>query len=81
MHHTLTPHSLTQPTLLLTCCICPSVQFILDCVANIYDCGGAGGCMGGTAALAFEGLAARGGVPSEWTYPYISGTGTNASCR
>jgi len=58
-----------------------SEQFILDCVTNPYECGGSGGCFGGTAALAFEGLAARGGAPSEWTYPYISGTGANQSCK
>jgi len=58
-----------------------SEQFILDCIPNPSGCGGTGGCGGGTAALAFEGLREHGGIPSEWTYPYISGLGGNASCR
>jgi len=56
-------------------------QFILDCISNPDECGGQGGCMGGTGALAYEGLKARGGMPSEWTYPYTSGTGKASQCK
>jgi len=58
-----------------------SEQFILDCTPNPHQCGGQGGCFGGTAALAYEQLASRGGIASEWTYPYISGTGNKATCK
>ena len=54
-----------------------SEQQILDCVPNPEECGGTGGCGGGTPDLAYEALiASGGGLASEWTYPYISGTGT-----
>ena len=58
-----------------------SEQFILDCTPNPHDCGGSGGCGGGTAKLAYERLAALGGLPSEWTYPYLSVDGSAGSCR
>eukprot|EP00658_Telonema_sp_P-2_P008588 TRINITY_DN13246_c0_g1_i3.p1 TRINITY_DN13246_c0_g1~~TRINITY_DN13246_c0_g1_i3.p1 ORF type:complete len:250 (-),score=36.27 TRINITY_DN13246_c0_g1_i3:118-867(-) len=59
-----------------------SEQFILDCTPNPHQCGGTGGCGGGTAELAYERLAAIGGIPSEWTYPYISGLDTrNQTCH
>jgi cathepsin L len=56
-------------------------QFILDCTPNPKECGGKGGCQGGTAALAFDRLKVLGGIPSEWTYPYVSGTGNASVCH
>jgi len=58
-----------------------SEQFILDCTPNPHKCGGTGGCGGGTAKLAYARLAALGGLPSEWTYPYLSVNGSAGSCR
>ena len=58
-----------------------SEQFILDCTPNPHACGGTGGCGGGTAKLAYERLASLGGMPSEWTYPYLSGSGRAGTCR
>ena len=59
-----------------------SEQFILDCTPNPDACGGTGGCGGGTAKLAYERLKQLGGMPSEWTYPYLSGTeGAAGKCH
>ena len=59
-----------------------SEQFILDCTPNPHKCGGTGGCNGGTAKLAYDKLKELGGIPSEWTYPYISGNnGTSGTCH
>ncbi len=58
-----------------------SEQFILDCTPNPKQCGGTGGCGGGTAELAYTQLKKLGGMPSEYTYPYISGTGKAGSCH
>lgn len=58
-----------------------SEQFILDCTPNPKKCGGTGGCQGGTAKLAYDKLKEFGGIPSEWTYPYISGSGGNGTCH
>jgi cathepsin L len=58
-----------------------SEQFILDCTPNPHQCGGTGGCGGGTAELAYTELVKRGGMPSEYTYPYISGTGKAGQCH
>ena len=58
-----------------------SEQFILDCTENPHACGGTGGCGGGTAKLAYDRLSALGGIPSEWTYPYLSGDGSAATCH
>jgi cathepsin L len=59
-----------------------SEQFILDCTPNPQHCGGTGGCNGGTAELAYNRLKQLGGIPSEWTYPYISGLDTrNQTCH
>jgi cathepsin L len=58
-----------------------SEQFILDCTPNPHACGGTGGCSGGTAALAYARLKALGGIPSEWTYPYMSILGKNGTCH
>jgi len=58
-----------------------SEQFILDCTPNPEECGGQGGCAGGTAELAYDQLKKLGGIPSEWTYPYVSGRGDNSICH
>eukprot|EP01103_Thecamoeba_quadrilineata_P014994 TRINITY_DN4603_c0_g2_i1.p1 TRINITY_DN4603_c0_g2~~TRINITY_DN4603_c0_g2_i1.p1 ORF type:complete len:376 (+),score=72.35 TRINITY_DN4603_c0_g2_i1:74-1201(+) len=57
-----------------------SIQQILDCTANPDDCGGFGGCNGGTAELAFDQLVNQGGLSAEWTYPYKSFYGFNETC-
>eukprot|EP01116_Phalansterium_solitarium_P002652 TRINITY_DN127_c0_g1_i2.p1 TRINITY_DN127_c0_g1~~TRINITY_DN127_c0_g1_i2.p1 ORF type:complete len:371 (-),score=153.17 TRINITY_DN127_c0_g1_i2:252-1364(-) len=58
-----------------------SEQQILDCVPNDDDCGGTGGCNGGTPELAIAKLIKMGGQASEWTYPYISYFGANETCK
>jgi len=58
-----------------------SEQQILDCTPNPDECGGTGGCEGGTAELAFARIMHLGGLSSEWTYPYTSYSGKNEKCR
>jgi len=58
-----------------------SEQQILDCTPNTNDCGGTGGCGGGTAELAYAQIMKTGGLSDEWTYPYISYWGTNFPCN
>jgi len=58
-----------------------SEQQILDCTPNPQQCGGTGGCGGGTAELAWAQINQMGGLSSEWTYPYISYYGTNYQCK
>jgi len=58
-----------------------SEQFVLDCAPNEDQCGGQGGCNGGTAGVAYERLAEIGGIPSEWTYPYLSALGDAGKCH
>jgi len=58
-----------------------SEQQILDCTPNPNQCGGTGGCDGGTAELAWARITAMGGLSSEWTYPYQSYFGTAYQCR
>jgi cathepsin L len=57
-----------------------SEQHILSCVPNPNDCGGSGGCNGGTAELAFTTLV-ESGIASEWKYPYLSWYGKNSECH
>jgi cathepsin L len=57
-----------------------SEQQILGCTPNPLDCGGAGGCSGGTSELAFAALAEVGGLTSEWKYPYTSWYGNDYAC-
>jgi cathepsin L len=57
-----------------------SQQQIAGCTSNPHHCGGTGGCEGGIAQLAFEGVKDAGGIATEWTYPYISYFGTNFDC-
>jgi len=54
-----------------------SEQQILDCTPNPNQCGGTGGCGGGTAELAMAQIIKSGGLSSEWTYPYRSYWGNN----
>lgn len=57
-----------------------SEQFVLDCTVS-NGCGGTGGCQGATPKQALATIEKFGGIPSEWTYPYSSYSGTNgASC-
>jgi len=58
-----------------------SEQQILDCTPNPNDCGGTGGCGGGTAQLAMDRIKAMGGITTEWQYPYTSYFGTAESCK
>jgi len=58
-----------------------SEQQILDCVPNPDQCGGTGGCQGGTPELAYVGLMQIGGAATEWTYPYQSYFGNAYPCR
>jgi len=59
-----------------------SEQQILDCTPNIDDCGGTGGCGGGTAELAMGSVIQMSGIHSEWTYGYTSWSGKNfPECR
>jgi len=55
-----------------------SEQFVLDCTPNPSQCGGTGGCGGGTAELVYAQLAKYGGMPAEWAYPYMSGRNGSA---
>jgi cathepsin L len=60
-----------------------SEQQILDCTPNPEECGGTGGCQGGTSELAMDRLAnTTGGLATEWTYPYQSYQGNDfPSCN
>jgi len=58
-----------------------SEQQILDCTPNPNQCGGNGGCGGGTAEIAMQQIAAMGGLSSEWTYSYASYWGTAQTCK
>lgn len=57
-----------------------SEQQILDCTPNPQQCGGTGGCQGGTAELAYTKLKET-GQTSEWLYPYTSIFGNNSKCH
>jgi len=57
-----------------------SEQQILDCTPNPNDCGGTGGCGGGTVELASARIIAMGGLTQEKDYPYQSGDGQNFKC-
>jgi len=57
-----------------------SEQQILDCTPNPNDCGGTGGCGGGTVELAVARIMVMGGLSQEQDYPYISGDGSNYPC-
>jgi len=58
-----------------------SEQQILDCTPNTNDCGGTGGCGGGTPELAYNQIIDdQQGLASEWTYAYQSYQGSNFEC-
>jgi len=57
-----------------------SEQQILDCTPNPNDCGGNGGCGGGTVELAAARIMVMGGLSLESSYPYVSGGGANYKC-
>nr|BBJ29174.1 papain family cysteine protease containing protein [Acanthamoeba castellanii] len=58
-----------------------SEQHILDCIPNPDQCGGTGGCAGGTAELVYRALMTQSsGLASEWTYPYRSYWGEAFQC-
>lgn len=59
-----------------------SEQQVASCSPNPQDCGGTGGCEGGTAEIGFAGImkSSIGGLASEWTYPYTSYSGTDSKC-
>jgi len=57
-----------------------SEQQILDCTPNPNDCGGTGGCGGGTVELAVARIMVMGGLSLESSYPYVSGGGANYPC-
>jgi cathepsin L len=57
-----------------------SEQQILDCTPNPHDCGGTGGCGGGTVELAVAQIMVMGGLSTEADYPYVSGGGQNYPC-
>jgi len=58
-----------------------SEQQILDCTPNPDQCGGSGGCGGGTAELAMQRIMDMGGLSSEWTYSYSSYWGAAQQCK
>jgi len=59
-----------------------SDQQILDCTENPKQCGGTGGCGGGTTEVAYQTIISnQGGLSSEWTYPYNSYFGDNFECN
>lgn len=57
-----------------------SQQQIASCTDNPKHCGGTGGCSGGTAQVAFDGVVKAGGIATEWSYPYRSWFGTDFEC-
>jgi len=57
-----------------------SEQQILDCTPNPNDCGGTGGCDGGTVEIALDRIKTV-GLSTEWTYPYFSYQGANQTCQ
>jgi len=58
-----------------------SEQQILDCTENPQECGGTGGCGGGTTEVAYTTIINKqGGLSSQWTYPYNSYNGDNFVC-
>lgn len=58
-----------------------SEQQILDCTPNPDQCGGTGGCAGGTAELAMQRIMDLGGLSTEWTYSYNSYYGAAFNCK
>jgi cathepsin L len=57
-----------------------SEQQALDCTPNPNDCGGTGGCGGGTAELVYAQMM-KTGMTTEWQYSYNSYFGAAYQCR
>jgi len=58
-----------------------SEQQICSCTSNPQDCGGTGGCEGGTPEVAYASAIKVNGLASEQTYPYVSGNGQDFPCK
>jgi len=58
-----------------------SEQQFVSCLTNPKQCGGTGGCQGATPWIGFNYTVHNGGVTSNESYPYTSGTGTVAACE
>ena len=60
-----------------------SPQQIASCTEIPIDClnPGTGGCEGSSQVVAFAAIIANGGIVSEWTYPYVSWSGTDFACK
>lgn len=56
-----------------------SVQQLVSCSDNVRHCGGAGGCTGATAAVAYE-YVQHHGVVEEWIFGYQSYNGAQVNC-
>jgi len=57
-----------------------SEQQALDCTPNPNECGGTGGCQGGTCELVYAQMM-KTGMTTEWMYSYDSYYGANFQCR
>uniref|UniRef100_A0A7S4IXT0 Peptidase C1A papain C-terminal domain-containing protein n=1 Tax=Odontella aurita TaxID=265563 RepID=A0A7S4IXT0_9STRA len=58
-----------------------SPQELVSCVPNPHHCGGAGGCSGSTAEIAFDFVAEEGhGMVQEYQYGYTSYYGKDGNC-
>jgi len=58
-----------------------STQQIASCTENPLQCGGTGGCEGGTAEVAFASIITNKGITSEFEYPYVSYGGNDKKCQ
>merc|ERR1711916_169289 len=58
-----------------------SPQQIASCAPNPDSCGGTGGCMGGTAEIAFDYIAKSKGIQQSFQYPYTSYYGEDFKCN
>mmetsp|Transcript_72690 Transcript_72690/g.207038 ORF Transcript_72690/g.207038 Transcript_72690/m.207038 type:complete len:335 (+) Transcript_72690:482-1486(+) len=57
-----------------------SPQQLVSCSKNPKECGGTGGCSGSTQWNAFDYTVGAGGIATEESYPYTSGTGMDGDC-
>ena len=53
---------------------------LVSCSKNPKECGGTGGCSGSTQWNAFDYTIGAGGIATEESYPYTSGTGMDGDC-
>ena len=56
-----------------------SEQQLVSCASNPMHCGGAGGCTGATADIAFEHVMLN-GIVGEYSFGYQAGHGANVTC-